>query len=191
MGKSRKFEGVGRAGKAMTHTPRKFPGTGRVWDKNVLPRGGGGMNIFRNYTILTVSQGVKPWGKACVQAIHFEWRAKRSVRERTRPSLSFRVLLAFALHDICLREFAHRLWWDGPVSMFCNKGISVSRSLWMYYKDMWSYLIIWTLPPSSDHKPAKKGNSLSLKREPTFQRKKNVAYILEAVFVVVVVWNVR
>ena len=33
----------------------------------------------------------------------------------------------------------------------------------------------------------KKRISLSLESEPTFQRKKNVAYILEAVFVVVVV----
>ena len=120
--------------------------------------------------------------------------ASKTIRERTRPPLT---LLPRAAR-VCLsryspyREFALRLWWDGQVRMFCNKGISVSHvSKSMYYQDMWSYLIIWTLPPSSDHKPAKKGNSLSLKREPTFQRKKNVAYILEAVFVAVVVWNVR
>ena len=137
------------------------------------------MEIFWNYTISTVSEGVKTWGKACLLTLYFEWWAKRSVRERARPSLSFRVLLAFAFHDICLREFAHRLWWDAPVCS-ANRSILVSRiSKSMYYKDMWSYLIIWTLPPSSDHKPAKKGFHCHLKVSQHFRGRKTLPIYLK------------
>ena len=189
MGKSRKFEGVGGGGERYDPVEWKFPGGGGSKTKVFSL---GGMDIFWNYTISTVSEGVKTWGKACLLTLYFEWWAKRSVRERARPSLSFRVLLAFAFHDICLREFAHRLWWDAPVSMFCKQEhFSISylevNVLQRHVK------LPDNLDTSTFKRPqtCKKGNSLSLKSEPTFQRKKNVAYILEAVFVVVVVWNVR
>ena len=117
-GKITKIRGSWGGGDAMT-----------LWNGNSREEGGlrqkcspwGVWIFFWNYTISTVSERVKTWGKACLLTLYFEWWAKRSVRERARPSLSFRVLLAFAFHDICLREFAHRLWWDAPVSMFCKQ----------------------------------------------------------------------
>lgn len=41
---------------------------------------------------------------------------------------------------------------------------------------MWSYLIIWTLPPSSDHKPAKKGFHCHLKVSKHFSGRKRCLY---------------
>ena len=41
---------------------------------------------------------------------------------------------------------------------------------------MWNYLIIWTLPPSSDHKPAKKGFHCHLKVSHHFRGRKRCLY---------------
>lgn len=86
----------------------KFPGGGGSKTK-VFSLGGGGYEYFlklHNFNSIRGSQNL--WGRP-VCKLSISSGEQRSVRERARPSLSFCVLLAFAFHDISLREFAHRL----------------------------------------------------------------------------------
>lgn len=141
----------------------------------------GGMNIFWNYTILTVSEGVKPWGTACMQALHFEWRAKLSMRERAPHSpsaccsrLPFTI---FALQRV--RSQAMMGWTSKNVLQQGHFSISYLEVNHMYYKHMWCYLITWTLPPSSDHKPAKKGFHCHSKVSQHFRGRKTLLMYLK------------
>ena len=162
----------------MTHT---------LWNGNSREEGGlrqkcslcGDMNIFWNYNFNSILGSQTRDGLCASSPFRV---ASKTIRERTPPPLT---LLPRAAR-VCFsryspyREFALRLWWDGPVRMFCNKGISISRiSNSMYYKDMWSYPIIWTLPPSSDHKPAKKGFHCHLKVSQHFRGRKTLPIYLK------------
>ena len=172
-------------GDAMTHT---------LWNGNsrevgglrqkCSPLGGGGYEYFlklHNFNSIRGSQNL--WGRP-VCKLSISSGEQRSVRERARPSLSFCVLLAFAFHDISLREFAHRLWqamgWTSEyVLQQGHFSISYLEVNHMYYKHMWCYLIIWTLPPSSDHKPAKKGFHCHLKVSQHFRGRKTLLIYLK------------
>ena len=161
----------------------KFPGGGGSKTK-VFSLGGGGYEYFlklHNFNSIRGSQNL--WGRP-VCKLSISSGEQRSVRERARPSLSFCVLLAFAFHDISLREFAHRLWqamgWTSEyVLQQGHFSISYLEVNHMYYKHMWCYLIIWTLPPSSDHKPAKKGIHCHLKVSQHFRGRKTLLIYLK------------
>ena len=180
MGKSRKFVEGGRAGgKGYDPHPMewKFPRGGRVWDKSVLP---GGYKYFLKLHNFISILGSQTLGDGLYASSLFRV-ASKTIRERTRPPLT---LLPRAAR-VCLsryspyREFALRLWWDGPVRMFCNKGISVSRiSKSMYYRHV---KLPDNLDTSTFKRPqtCKKGISLSLKSEPTFQWKKTLLIYLK------------
>ena len=112
----------------------------------------------------------------------------KTIRERTRPPIT---LLPRAARVCLSRYLPQRVCSQammGCTSMFCKQEhFSISylkvNVLQRHVK------LPDNLDTSTFKRPqtCKKGNSLSLKSEPTFQRKKNVAYILEAAFVVVVV----
>ena len=114
-----------RAGKAMTHT---------LW--NGISREEGGLR-----------QKCSPWGVWIFSEItQFQQYSRESnpggrlvckfsisSSEQNYPWENAPLTLLPRAARVCLsryspyREFALRLWWDGPVRMFCNKGISVSR----------------------------------------------------------------
>ena len=195
MGKSRKFEGVGRGGDAMTHT---------LWNGNSREVGGlrqkcsplgGGEWIFSKITqFQQYPRESKPLGTACVQALYFKWRA--TIRERTRPPIT--LLLRAA--RVCLsRYFPQRVCSQAMTGYGMDQWICSATRAFQYLVSRSQSYVLQThvmLPDNLDTstfkrpQTCKKRISLSLESKPTFQRKKNVAYILEAVFVVVV-WNVR
>ena len=91
MGKSQTFEG-----------PYGMEISGRrgVCDKSVLP---GGYEYFLKLHNFNSIRGSQTLGDGLYVSSPFRV-ASKTIRERMRPSLSFRMLLAFAFHDIRLTE---------------------------------------------------------------------------------------